>query len=85
MVVFREECSNAESGTRTVEFHHCGRVRDMPDGLGVLSLLWAWQSPKHHKSPPGLECWNSSMMREAAGAVPLLKEKMLTPSFATEG
>ena len=57
----------------------------MPDGLGVLSLLWAWQSPKHHKSPPGLECWNSSMMREAAGAVPLLKEKMLTPSFATEG
>ena len=35
--------------------------------------------------PPGLECWNTSMMREAAGVVPLLKEKMLTPSFATEG
>ena len=62
-------------------------------GVAEISPMnWAYypfcgrggKSPKHHKSPPGLECWNSSMMREAAGAVPLLKEKMLTPSFATE-
>ena len=49
----------------------------------ICPMDWAYypfcgrggKSPKHHKSPPGLECWNSSMMREAAGAVPLLKEK----------
>ena len=59
----------------------------------ICPMDWAYypfcgrggKSPKHHKSPPGLEFWNDSMMREAAGAVPLLKEKMLAPSSATEG
>ena len=55
----------------------------------ICPMNWAYYPccgiEDRHKSPPGLECWNSSMMREAAGAVPLLKKKMLTPSFATEG
>ena len=45
----------------------------------ICPMNWAYYPccgiEDRHKSPPGLECWNTSLMREAAGAVPLLKEK----------
>ena len=61
-MVFREESvPTLEEGLETVEFHHCGRGRDKPDELGVLSLLWDQRSPQ--ESPPG-----GALEKEAAGA-----------------
>ena len=54
--VSRETCSNAVSGTRTVEFHHCWRGRDEPDELGVLSQFVGVAVGRQSTTrvPPGL-------------------------------